>query len=58
MSLGINKRVLRGGLAWIKRSKKDMAVILFYCTLEYSLIKQVGPRKKAQVFPKLPQKMH
>ena len=32
---GINKRVLRGGLAWIKPSKKDMAVTFSYSPLEY-----------------------
>ena len=44
-------------LSGIKPSKKDMALTFSYSPLEYWLIKLVGPRKKAQIFPKLPQKM-
>ena len=44
-------------MAWIKPSKKDMAVTFCYSPLEYWLAKLVGPRIKAQIFPKLPQKM-
>ena len=36
-------------MAWIKPSKKDMAVTFSYSPLEYYLIKLVGPRKKAQI---------
>ena len=48
----------KGGLAWIKPSKKDIAVTFSYSPLEYWFMKLVGPRKKAQIFPKFPPKMH
>ena len=35
VSLGINRKGFKGGLAWIKPSKKDMAVTFSYCSLEY-----------------------
>ena len=48
----------KGGLAWIKPSKKDMAVTFSYSPLEYWLIKLVGPRKKAQISQNYSKKMH
>ena len=45
-------------MGWIKSSKKDMEVTFSYSPLEYSLIKLVGPMKKAQIFLNFPQKMH
>ena len=35
VSLSINEKGFKGGLAWIKPSKKNMAVTFSYCSLEY-----------------------
>ena len=41
----------------MKYPKKGMVVTFSYSLLEYWLAKLVGPRKKAQITLKLPQKM-